>query len=159
MADPDRETVYACERRLTAAIGSPGGRIDAHGRVWALEPDTRFATLAEAQLWVTLTCIEQALPPVTVRHRGGDVKSHYEPKTSTVALASWGGARLTLCHELAHHWTTTHHQMLGHGAAFRAALCGLLAAAGAPEQAAFLRATFESDGLVVPRPHPAGITP
>lgn len=136
-ADP----VYDIEHRLWSAIEA--GVLVSGGRTWELEPEQSFATLSAASLFCTLTCIERGLPPVSVRWRKGEKRSHYEPWSATIALASWGGTRTVLCHELAHHEAEVRHRVSDHGPTFRAILCELLAHTGAPVQAEYLRTAFK----------------
>lgn len=143
MSDPDKRAVYACERRLEQVLGQ---RVHVGGRFIDVESDHEFTTLAAAALDATLTCMELGLPPVRVRHRRGDAMSHYYG--GEIALASWGGTKFTLYHELAHHLVATRHRMGGHGPHFRAALLDLLP----PGQAEYLRHAFESARLAVPIP-------
>lgn len=149
--DPDQSSVYSCEDRLSAAIAT-GAPIRAFGTVWELEPEETFTTLAAAQLFATLLCAANTLPPVTVRHRAGDNESHYQPLDQTIALASWGATRTTICHELAHHATHSRAGDGGHGPLFRTALCELLDSAGAPQQAGYLRGAYLDAGLATARP-------
>lgn len=150
MTDPDRDAVYDGEQRMERA--SSVGKLAAFGRVWQLEPEQRFRTLAAAQTFATLATMERGAPPVLVRHRRGDRKSHYSPVDATIALASWGGTRTTLCHELAHHFVATQSpDVPSHGAVWRTTMLHLLAAHGAPEQAEFLRLAWAELGLPTPR--------
>ncbi|MGJ6979188.1 hypothetical protein ACSDQ9_01470 [Aestuariimicrobium soli] len=152
-ADPDRDAVYLAEHRLEAALEllPSGGEVTAFGRVLRLEQAQEFTTLAAAQGFATLTCIELGEPPVTVAHARGQTRSSYVPGSTdnespaTIRLAHWGGTRVTLCHELAHH--LTRGSTPAHGAPFRAALLRLLVHCGAPGQAEWLRLAWAEAGL------------
>ncbi|NLE98229.1 MAG: hypothetical protein GX596_09635 [Propionibacterium sp.] len=149
--DPDRDAVYDGERRLEQAVDV--GALRAFGRSWQLEPEQRFRTLAAAQTFATLACLERGAAPVLVRHRAGDRKSHYSPADATIALASWGGTRLTLVHELAHHFVAEESRdQPSHGPAWRTRMLELLAHNGAPQQATFLRLAWAELELATPRP-------
>lgn len=155
MPDLDRDAVYLAEHRLEAALEvlPEGGEMRAFGRVLTLEPELHFTTLAAAQGFATLTCIELGEPPVRVVHARTESKSSYLPASGTrsaeIRLAHWGGTRLTLCHELAHHLTRA--RTLTHDAAFRQSLCALLEHVGAPGQAEWLRLAHREAGLVTAR--------
>ena len=116
-----------------------GGDLYSMGEVFHLEADIKFATLASAGAYAVLTCMERGLPPVTVRHRQGEKYSHYSHANQEIALASWGGTRLTLCHELAHHEARVLHNDDTHGDVFRKVFTQMLTHCGAPEQARYLR--------------------
>ena len=153
--DRDREAVYLAEHRLEAALElvPTGGRVRAFGRALTLEPELHFTTLAAAQGFATLTCIELGEPPVRVAHARAETRSSYLPGKGTraaeIRLAHWGGTRLTLCHELAHH--RTRQRSLTHDAAFRQELCALLEHVGAPGQAEWLRLAHREAGLMSAR--------
>jgi putative metallohydrolase (TIGR04338 family) len=160
--DPDRDAVYLAEHRLEALldrVGTDGGVVTSFGGRFELEPALVFTTLAAAQGFATLTCIERGLPPVLVSHASGERHSTYRAarggQAPEIRLAGWGGTRLTLCHELAHHavesdsraaWGAQSAQV--HGAQFRRALTALLEHVGAPEQARWLRLAHRDAGLV-----------
>lgn len=152
MSDAERDAAYDGETRLERAVAV--GALRAFGRDWMLEPEKEFRTLAAAQAFATFACLERGVAPVLVRHRRGDAKSHYSPAERTIALAPWGGKRITLCHELAHHFVAEEVPGVpAHGAAWRSRMLGILAHDGAPGQADFLRLAWADAGLVTPRDH------
>lgn len=155
--DPDRDAVYLAEDRL-ARLAAARSAMVVGGRVVAVEPELRFTTLAEAGLFCTLTCLELGLPPITVRRRRGERRSHYEPRSDgsgVVALASWGAQRLVVVHELAHHLVHARRRARAggatdepeHGPAFRAAMVMLLNHLELPRQAEALARFHRDAGL------------
>lgn len=171
-ADPEVERVYLCEDRLQRWARA-GRAVVVDGRLVSVEPEHDFADLTSATLFCTVTCLELGLPPVRVRLRKGDTKSHYRaaqahvaPDGAEIALASWGGARLVVLHELAHH--LAHHRVIqqqaiqqrggrgiaepAHGPVFRASLVDLLKHVSLPKQAAELQRLFTDAGLTITPP-------
>lgn len=152
MADPDRHRVYLCEDRL-ARWAASAGPVVVDGRLVTVEPEHTFADLASTRLFCTLTCLELGLPPVTVRRRQGETESHYDPSRQEIALASWGGRRLVVLHELAHHLARHHPGHDGaepdHGPLFRRSFVDLLAHVGLPRQSAELRRLLQDAGLAL----------
>ncbi|WP_022910187.1 hypothetical protein [Aestuariimicrobium kwangyangense] len=158
--DPDRDAVYLAEHRLEALlerVGTAGGAVTSFGARFVLEPALVFTTLVAAQGFATLTCIEWGLRPVVVIHASGVRHSSYRAargqRPPQIRLAEWGGTRLTLCHELAHHVVESANgqpAVAVHGGEFRGALTGLLEHVGAPEQARWLRLAHRDAGLVTP---------
>ena len=161
VADPDVERVYLCEDRLQRWARA-GRAVVVEGRLVSVEPEHDFSSLAAARLFCTLTCLELGLPPVRVRLRKGDAKSHYRaagssetPDRAEIALASWGAARLVVLHELAHHvvecrpagQTTRGGAEPTHGPLFRASLVELLRHVSLPRQADELQRLFTQAGL------------
>lgn len=156
VADPDADRVYLCEDRLQRwARAARAVLVD--GRLVAVEPEHDFADLGTISLFCTLTCLELGLPPVAVRRRRGERKSHYRPARGSdpaeIALAGWGGARLVVLHELAHHVARHHPDASAgepdHGPRFRAGLVGLLHHCGLPRQASELQRLFSEAGLAL----------
>lgn len=160
VADPDAERVYLCEDRLHRWARA-GRAVVVDGRLVSVEPEHDFRDLAAARLFCTLTCLELGLPPVRVRLRKGDTKSHYRPGSGRhdatdhgeIALASWGGARLVILHELAHH-LTQHRRSSGasapaHGPLFRSNLLEVMRHVSLPRQAAELQRLFTEAGLPI----------
>lgn len=150
VSDPDRHAVYLAEDRL-ARLARHQGPMVVGGRIIAVEPDQKFTSLAQARLFCTLTCVELGLPPVEVRLRGGEAKSHYTPATgerpAEIALASWGAWRLVVVHELTHHLVQVRSPGVAHhGAEFRAAMVQLLDHLGLSGQARELTTFFEGVG-------------
>ena len=148
MADPDRDAVYLAEDRLARLARHEGPMVVA-GRITRVEPDLEFTSLSAARLFCTLTCLERGLPPVQVRLRRGDAKSHYSAHDQQIALASWGGWRSVVVHELAHHAVqhTVDGPVASHGAAFRRAHLDLLRHLGLPAQARTLADFYAQAGL------------
>ena len=142
MLDPCKNDVYKAQDRLRSALKV--GRIFSMGEMWRLEPEQYFNTLASANLFANLTCMELLLPPVKMRWRDGEKYSHYESWGMTIALASWGGTRGTVCHELAHHANWVRNKERGHGKLFQEEYFRLLAHTGAPEQARFLKKALDN---------------
>lgn len=153
VADPDKQAVYLAEDRLArlARRGAhdPAGGVVVGGRLVSVEPDLKFTALAQARLFCTLTCLEMGLPPVAVRLRRGEARSHYSARPAEIALASWGAWRLVVVHELAHHVVSTRHGpgLPDHGVAFRQAMLELLRHNGLPRQAEELASLFAASGL------------
>lgn len=158
-ADPDVGRVYLCEDRLQRWARA-GRAVLVDGRLVSVEPEHDFTDLASVRLFCTLTCLELGLPPVRVRLRRGETKSHYRPAGPTeppdraeIALASWGAARLVVLHELAHHVTACQTRQHpggaepSHGPLFRASLVALLRHLALPRQADELHRLFTEAGL------------
>ena len=164
VADPDVERVYLCEDRLQRWARA-GRTVVVDGRLVSVEPEHDFTSLASARLFCTLTCLELGLPPLRVHRRKGEAKSHYRvPRPgdaadqAEIALASWGGARLVVLHELAHHLAEHDPTRLpdepAHGPVFRSSLVRLLDHLGLARQAAELGRLFTEAGLPSATPRP-----
>lgn len=140
--DADDEDFYAVEAVMDRSVGA-GGPVKVGERVFRPEPEQRFSTLGQAQLFCTLTCIENGWPMVQVRFSRGDRYSFCDYVAGEIALTSRGGNRTTLCHELAHHGIGPGH---AHDAVFAEAYARLLSSTGAPQQAALLQALLSANG-------------
>lgn len=152
MADREREATYLAEDRL-ARVARSGAPMVVGRRLVSVEPDVKFTALSEAGLFCTLTCLELSLPPVDVRLRRGESKSHYSPArgggTAEIALASWGAWRSVVLHELAHHVLASQgdSEVDAHGPEFRRAHLDLLVHVGLARQAQELERMFTEAGL------------
>ena len=147
--DTHRSRVYGAELMLRGIYDS-GGAVTLQGIPLQLEPEDRFTSLADVQVFVDRVIshpgVIEALGPhprITVRERKGETKAHYEYDTNQIAInttgTGWGLRELVVLHELAHAYTPGHR----HGPAFTDALLTLVGIIIGPQAALALRLALE----------------
>ncbi len=161
--------MYAAEEQWSALLDR-GGPVDFFGSRMVVPQQRRFGDLAAIRRYVDhvlgLAEVRAAHPdagPVTVRERAGQRRAHYEPASATIAIPlreAWAARESVVLHEVAHHLACSLSVGPGdparsdprqradwHGATFRQAMCGLVAAVLGPEAALLLRTGYEEAGL------------
>lgn len=149
MTDRQRSAVYAAEEQWAAAVDR-GGPMDFLGSRIVLPCQRRFASLDEVRAYVDAVCARHGLDAPAVRHRRGGARAHYEIVDGAGHIAipegePWAMREAVVLHELAHHASAT----MDHGAAFTAAMVGLVEAELGPEAALVLRTGYLASGVGV----------
>lgn len=147
--DTHRSRVYGAEQMLRGIYDS-GGAVTLQGIPLQLEPEDRFTSLADVQVFIDRVIshpeVIEALGPhprITVRERKGQKFAHYEHDANQVAInttgTGWGLRELVVLHELAHAYTPGHR----HGPAFADAFLTLVGIVIGPQAALALRLSLE----------------
>jgi len=151
--DYQRAKVYAAEQALRFAYDHPADTITIAGVTLSLEPEDRFASLADLRVYVDRVIYHPEViatfgfaGPVGVRHRKGAAKAHYQHHDAVIAVpvtgSGWALRELVVLHELAHHLAPGAQ----HGPEFTAAFVDLVQIIIGPQAALALRLLLHEQG-------------
>lgn len=144
--DSDRARVYAAEDQWSAALDR-GGEIEFLGSTIDLPVQLRFGTLDAMRAYVERLAGRYGGEPVTVRHRHGRTKAHYEHGEIAIPTdARWACRESVLLHEFAHHLAGPEQR---HGLSYRTRMLALVNEQLGEPAALVLRVGYQAQGLQV----------
>lgn len=155
--DQQKARVYGAEQTLRAMYDrGTGSPIQLqHGIVVQLEPEDRFTSLADVQIYIDrVTSHPDVIAAyghrgrVTVRERKGGKWAHYENDNKVIAIntseTGWALREIVILHELAHAFNCG--RGAAHGREFRQTFIGLVEIMMGPQAALALRLLFDAEG-------------
>ena len=160
-SDVLREKVYSAEKQVWSALNRVGqvSMVDFFGSELALQPEKRFATIAEIETYASDVIAQwnrhysTKISNVAVRRRKGEERAHYEFDTKTIAIPTatgWALRELVCLHEISHHLTFIYHPKAAHhGPEFAGMYIEVVRLIMGDEVALLLRAAFDGVGVIV----------
>lgn len=152
--DYQRAKVYAAEQALRFAYDHPADTTTIAGVTLSLEPEDRFASLADLRVYVDRVIYHPEViatfgfaGPVGLRHRKGAAKAHYQHHDAVIAVHvgddDWALRELVVLHEIAHHLAG----VAGHGPEFTAVFAELVRLIIGEQAGLALRLLFHQENV------------